>query len=80
MIPASATKASSKELNILVERVEKPRGEIRRVMGSSFIVERITSPAAAPKPGAMMGKSIRRSRETRLAPKIFPASCNRLGT
>ena len=80
IIPASATNASSNELNIRVANVENPNGEIRRVMGSSFIVDKITKPAAAPKPGAIKGSSILKSLEVLCAPNVLPASLKRCGT
>ena len=57
-----------------VANVENPNGEISSVMGNSFIVDKITSPAAAPNPGAMSGRLIRIKRERRVTPSVCPAS------
>jgi hypothetical protein len=73
-MPASATKASSKEEKILVVKVGNPMGAKRRLIGSSFIVDKTTRPAAANKPGFITGTSTVRKRLRRSAPRVAAAS------
>lgn len=73
-MPASDMKASSNDENIRVANVEKPSGEIKSVIGSSFMVDRMTKPAAAPSPGAINGRSTRMNLEILDAPNVCPAS------
>ena len=74
IMPASATNASSNEEKIFVVKVEKPIGARRRLMGSSFMVDKTTRPTAANKPGFMTGMSMVLKRLRLSAPRVAAAS------
>ena len=61
-------------------RVEKPKGEMSRLMGSSFITDRSTRPVAATSPGPMIGRSTVANRRAGPAFRVRAASCSQAGT
>ena len=80
IIPASATKASSNDIKMREVRLVKPRGETKRLIGSSFRTDSNTRPAPAKRLGAIIGKSIFLNLRRGDAPRVIAASCNCLGT